>query len=229
MKLAIMQPYLFPYIGYFQLINAVDKFVIYDDVNYIKGGWINRNNILVNNQKYLFTVTLDQPSPYKLINEISIKDEFSKFLKTIYHSYLKAPYYLQTNNLLKKIISFQERNLGEFIANSLKEISIYLEINTEILISSQLNKNKALKNKEKILHICELLDANQYINAIGGQELYSKKEFSINNIELKFIKSNNIIYKQFNHEFVPWLSIIDVMMFNSKEEIKSMLNQYELI
>jgi len=229
MKLAIMQPYLFPYIGYFQLINAVDKFVIYDDVNYIKGGWVNRNNLLVNNNKHLFTIILNQPSPFKLINEITIKDDFSKLLKTIYYSYLKAPYYEQTNNLLNKIISYQEKNLGEFIANSLKEISIYLEIETEIIISSQLNKNNALKNKEKVLHICELLNANQYINAIGGQELYSKNEFSFNNIELTFIKSNNIMYKQFNHDFVPWLSIIDVMMFNSKEEIKSMLNQFELV
>lgn len=229
MKLAIMQPYLFPYIGYFQLINAVDKFVIYDDVNYIKGGWVNRNNLLVNNNKHLFTITLNQPSPFKLINQIIIKDDFSKLLKTIYHSYLKAPYYEQTINLLNKIISCQEKNLGEFIANSLKEISIYLEIQTEIIVSSQLKKNNALKNKEKVLHICELLNASQYLNAIGGQELYYKEEFATHNIELNFIKSKNIMYNQFHNEFVPWLSIIDVMMFNSKEEIKSMLNQYELI
>jgi len=229
MKLAIMQPYIFPYIGYFQLINAVDKFVIYDDVNYIKGGWVNRNNLLLNNQKHLFTITLNQPSPFKLINEITIKDDFSKLLKTIYHSYLKAPYYEQVNYLLNTIISFKERNLGDFIANSIKEIALYMEINTEIIISSQLKKNNALKNKEKVLHICELLNASQYINAIGGQELYCKDEFARHNIGLNFIKSNNIKYEQFNNEFVPWLSIIDVMMFNNKEEVAKMLNSYELI
>jgi len=198
MKLAIIQPYLFPYIGYFQLINAVDKFVIYDDVNYIKGGWVNRNNLLVNNQKYLFTITLNQPSPFKLINEIIIKDEFNKLLKTLYHSYLKAPYYNQTFNLLNKIFSYRKRNLGEFITNSIKEISKYLGITTEIVVSSQLKKNNNLKNKEKVIHICEALNASKYINAIGGQALYNKVEFANHNIDLKFLKQirfhiNNLI------------------------------------
>lgn len=228
MKLAIMQPYLFPYIGYFQLVNAVDKFVIYDDVNYIKGGWINRNYILANNQKHLFTVILNQASSFKLINEITIKDDFKKFLKTLHYSYTKAPYYRQAYDLLNEILSYQDKNLGRFAANSIRAISSYLHINTELIISSELKKNNTLKNKDKVLHICDLLNANVYINAIGGQELYSKEEFNVHNIELKFIRTSPVIYEQFSNTFVPWLSIIDVMFFNSPEEIKKMLNQYEL-
>jgi len=229
MKLAIMQPYLFPYIGYFQLMSAVDKFVIYDDVNYIKGGWINRNNILVNGQKYLFTVALDKSSSFKHINEIFIKDDFIKLQKTLRESYLKAPYFKQINELLENIFSYNEKQLGKFIANSIKVVSSYLEIDTELIISSEFNKNNILTNKDKVIHICKLSNANQYINAIGGQELYNKEEFTAHDIELKFIKSHDISYKQFNNEFIPQLSIIDVMMFNSPEEIKKMLNQYELI
>ena len=228
MKLAIMQPYFFPYVGYWQLINAVDKFVIYDDVNYIKGGWINRNNILINNQKQLFTVILDQSSPYKLINEIFIKDNFTKLLKTIHFSYIKAPFFSQTYALLEKIFFFQDRNLVSFIANSIIVTSNYLGIETEFIISSSLDKDNSLKNKEKVLHICNIMGARTYVNAIGGQELYDKSEFASKNIELKFLKTNPITYQQFNNQFVPWLSIIDVMMFNSPQKIQEMLYNYIL-
>ena len=189
MKLAIMQPYLFPYIGYFQLINAADKFVIYDDVNYIKGGWINRNNILVNNQKYLFTIALDHPSPFKHINKIYIKDDFVNLQKTLYFSYHKSPHFKQINNLLDTIFSYRERQLGKFIANSIKIITSYLKIETELIVSSDLNKNNLLKNKDKVIHICELFKANQYINAVGGLELYKKNEFAKQSIRYRIYRS----------------------------------------
>jgi hypothetical protein len=229
MKLGIMQPYLFPYIGYFQLIGAVDKFVIYDDVNYIKGGWINRNTILVSNKKYLFTVSLAQSSPNKLINEISIKDDFAQLMKTIHLSYMKAPFYHQTFQLLEDIFCFQEKNLGKFVASSIISISNYLGVETEFVLSSGIEKDNSLKNKDKVLHICEILGAATYVNAIGGQGLYNREEFASHNIELKFLQSNPLTYKQFHNEFVPGLSIIDIMMFNSVEEINNMLDQYEMI
>lgn len=229
MKIAIMQPYLFPYIGYFQLIKAVDKFVIYDDVNYIKKGWINRNDILVNNQKYLFTVSLDSSSQNKLINEILIKDDFVKLLKTIYFSYKKAPYFKQTYALLEEILSFQERNLSKFVTKSLTIISRYLGMKTEFIISSTLQKDTSLKGKDKILYICDKIGSKSYYNLIGGLELYDKSEFFTHNIDLKYIKAKPVFYKQFDTEFIPNLSIIDVMMFNSMEGINSLLDNYELI
>jgi len=143
MKVAIMQPYLFPYIGYFQLINIVDKFVLYDDVNYIKKGWINRNNLMVNGKKLLFTISLSQASQNKLINEIEIADTFEKFLKTIQINYSKAEYYKPTNELINRIISYKQNNLRDFIKISLEEILTYIGIESEILISSELNKNNS--------------------------------------------------------------------------------------
>lgn len=232
MKLGIMQPYFFPYIGYWQLMNAVDKYVVYDDVNFIKGGWINRNRILVNGKPQYFNVQMKGASPFKLINEIEINNSeisINKNLKTIYMAYHKAPYFSKVNLLIEKILKNQTPNLTEYIFNSIKCIAEYLNIKTEIIISSKISKNNELKNQDKVIEICKKLNATEYYNAIGGMELYSFDDFRKNDITLSFLKTNDISYKQFNNEFIPNLSIIDVMMFNSQEEIKAMLNDFTLI
>ena len=232
MKVSIMQPYFFPYIGYFQLIANSDVFVIYDDVNFIKKGWINRNTILVNNTPYLFSIPLQNVSQNKLINEIFISDLDkwkTDLLKTISLSYKKAPFYQDVYPLIEKIISFDELNLALYIQNSLQNLCEYLNLNTKLIMSSEIVKNNDLRGENKIIDICLQLGANQYINAIGGIELYIQDNFQVKNIDLKFIKSENIIYKQFKNEFKPWLSIIDVIMFNNVHDVKQILNQYELI
>ncbi|WP_264368687.1 WbqC family protein [Flavobacterium lacisediminis] len=227
-----MQPYFFPYIGYFQLIANSDVFVIYDDVNFIKKGWINRNTILVNNTPYLFSIPLQNVSQNKLINEIFISDLDkwkTDLLKTISLSYKKAPFYQDVYPLIEKIISFDELNLALYIQNSLQNLCEYLNLNTKLVMSSEIVKNNDLRGENKIIDICIQLGANQYINAIGGIELYIQDNFQVKNIDLKFIKSENIIYKQFKNEFKPWLSIIDVIMFNSLEDTRMLLNKFELI
>ena len=228
MKLAIMQPYLFPYIGYFQLINAVDTFIIYDDVNYIKQGWINRNNILLDQNKHLITLQLKGASSFKKINEVEVGNNKGKFLKTVISAYHKAPYFGVVAPVIENIMNYEENNLAMFIANSLKQLADYLELDTCFLLSSNITKNNDLKGKEKVINICNALGATQYINAIGGTELYDKSEFKKNNIELSFLKTKDIKYLQFSGDFISNLSIIDVLMFNSKESVKKMLNMYEL-
>ena len=229
MKLGIMQPYFMPYIGYFQLIKAVDEYVVYDDVNYIKGGWINRNNILVNGEKKLFTIILRGASPYKLINEIEIGDDFKKFLKTIQLSYSKAAYFDEVIILIEKIISFNNKNLSDFTANSILEIINFLDIKTKVHISSNLEKNISLKGKDKVINICEKLGATSYYNAIGGQALYEKIEFKAHGIDLFFLKSEIETYNQYNNCYIPNLSIIDVLMHNSKKETNRLLDCYSII
>jgi len=229
MKLGIMQPYFLPYIGYFQTIKAVDKYVIYDDVNYIKGGWINRNNILINHEKKMFTVILKGASPNKLINEVEVGDDFRKFSKTIQSNYSKSPYFNDVFPLLEDIITFEDRCLSVFLANSIKKILLYLNVDTEILISSQLSKDCSLKGKDKVINICQNLNANEYYNAIGGQELYDKEEFASQGIKLNFLKTEIVPYDQQGSEFVPYLSILDILMFNSVEDINFMLDSFELI
>lgn len=229
MILGIMQPYFMPYIGYFQLMKAVDKYIVYDDVNYIKGGWVSRNNILENGQKKMFTIILKGASPNKLFNEIEIGDNFKKFLKTLQLNYSKAPYYIDVIELLERIFSFQNKQLAIFLANSYKEILSYLDIKTEIIMSSDISKDNNLKGKEKVKQICSLTKADYYFNAIGGMDLYDKKDFAASNITLKFLKPELKEYRQNSKAFIPGLSIIDVLMNNSKEETNLLLNSYELI
>ena len=231
MKLAIMQPYFFPYLGYWQMLNAVDKFVIYDDVNFIKGGWINRNNMLINGTSHLFTLPLLETSSYKLINEIKITNndkQKQKLLKSFEMSYSRAPYKNIVLELINDIVMQRENSLHFFLKYQFEKVFEYLNINTDILISSNIEKAEALHGQDRVIDICKRLNTIQYINAIGGQNLYNKKVFAKNCIQLNFIKMNEIKYKQFNNEFVPNLSIIDVMMFNSPETIREMLDNYEL-
>ena len=229
MKLGIMQPYFLPYIGYWQLLNAVDTYVIYDDVTFIKGGWINRNNFLINKQKKMFTIRLKKSSSYSLIKEIEILDGFDNFIKMLQANYAKAPYFRQIMGLVRQIIDFDKENLALFITNAIKIIVEYLCINTNLVLSSELEKDKSLKGKDKVISICKLLNAGDYYNSIGGIELYDKNEFADNGIILHFLKTNITPYKQFNNDFIPGLSILDVMMFNSVQDIQDMLSDYTLI
>ena len=228
MRIGIMQPYFLPYIGYFQLIKAVDKYVIYDDVNFIKGGWINRNRILLNGSTFLINVPMLKASSFKKINEIEIGTNKEKILITIEQAYKKAPYYSSVLPLINDIIKFESKNLALFIANSLVKISDFCQIKTEIVFSSEIEKDNELKAQEKVISICKLLEATEYYNAIGGQELYDKSTFADNNIDLKFLQTKIVEYQQFNNEFIPHLSILDVMMFNSVDKINQILDNYEL-
>lgn len=232
MKLGIMQPYFFPYIGYWQLVNAVDTYVIHDDVNYIKGGWINRNNILLNGQAKLINLQIYKASQNKLINEIELLGDKifnNKLLKTIENWYKKAPYFDTAFPIIKDIIKQDEKNLAKYLTNSILILSDYLGINTKFIISSDMEKDNSLKGQERVIEICKKLNATEYINAIGGMELYSKDDFEAEGIKLKFLKTKEVRYKQFDNDFISNLSIIDVMMFNEPCKINKMLNDFEML
>lgn len=231
MKLAIMQPYFFPYLGYFQLINAVDVFVVYDNIQYTKKGWINRNRILLNGKGVIFTIPLKKASDYLNVYERELASDFNKdkLIRKLQTAYSKAPHFNTVFNLVEKIIHHNSINLFEYIYNSINAICNYLNINTNIIISSKIDINHELRGQDKVLEICKALEANSYINAIGGISLYKTNDFARNNIDLYFLKTNIIKYKQNNSDFIPNLSIIDVMMYNSKDSIMKMLEQYILI
>ena len=232
MKIAIMQPYILPYIGYFQLIKAVDKFIIYDDVNFINRGWINRNRLLVGGKDSLFTVPLKEASQNKLIHEIEVNWDAawkSKFLKTLEQSYKKAPFYTDVLPLVQASLELDNVPISEVIVENLRILCSYLDIKTEIIASSRSYNNQHLKAQERILDICLQEKAHQYINPIGGLELYDKTVFEEKGMVLNFIKAKAISYPQFKNEFVPWLSILDVLMFNSVAQIQGFLEEYELV
>ncbi len=225
-SVAIMQPYFLPYIGYFQLIAAVDLFIVYDNIKYTKKGWINRNRMLQNNTDVIFSLSLKSDSDYLDIRERELSEDFnrSKLLNQIKGAYKSAPYFSQTFSLLESIVKHDNANLFDFLYHSIIKTCQYLDISTEIKTSSNITINHGLKNQDKVLALCEAVNANLYINTIGGIKLYSKETFRKKNIELKFIQSKPFEYPQFGNTFVPWLSIIDVMMFNPIDIIKTCIS-----
>ena len=226
-----MQPYFVPYIGYWQLMNLVDKYVIYDDVNFIKGGWVNRNRIVNNGKIQFFNVPMVGASPNKLINEVQVNTNPNiqkKNLRIIEAAYRKAPYYSDVYPVLEKIICSSEETLASYLISSIYSIADYLNIKTEFIVSSSIEKNNELRGQDKVLEICEKTGSTEYYNAIGGMELYSKNDFSDRGIVLKFVRTKPTEYKQFSDEYYPNLSIIDVMMFNDIPRIREMLESYSI-
>ena len=231
-KIAIMQPYFFPYLGYFQLINEVHRFVVYDNLKYTKKGWINRNRILVDGKANIFSLPLKKDSNLLFINQRQLAKEYSreKLLGKIYGNYSRAPFFNETFEIIRKIVECPNNNLFLYVLNSIQELCGYLMLPTNIQISSDLPIDHSLKGKEKVIAICKSLNSNFYVNPISGKILYDKQSFVDQNIDLKFLSMNQIVYEQFDNRFVPSLSIIDTLMFNSKETVKELIiSGYNLV
>lgn len=233
MKVAIMQPYFMPYIGYWQLINVVDVFVILDDVNFIRRGFINRNSILINGQAHMFSIPIQDASQNRLIMNTKLcfdNQHRYKFNRLISTTYKKALQFEKVMPLIEEIIDNKTNDLTEFIQFSLIIIKKYLNMKTKILKSSELRKDNSLHAQDKIIEICRCLNADIYINASGGRKLYQTDIFKKQNIDLLFLdpKYENIKYIQFKDQFVENLSIIDVLMFNEKKNVLKLLGEYEL-
>lgn len=231
-RLAIMQPYFFPYIGYFQLIAAVDLFIVYDNIKYTKKGWINRNRLLQNGKDVMFSLPLKSDSDYLDIRDRELSEDINreKLLNQLKGAYQRAPYFAQTFPLVEQIVRNDDLNLFRFLHHSIVKLCEHFGIKTEIIISSDIAVDHDLKSQDKVLALCEEVNASTYVNAIGGVELYSKETFHEKGLDLKLIKSKPFEYQQFGDVFVPWLSIIDVMMFNPLDTIQTCIStNYELI
>jgi WbqC-like protein family len=231
MRIAIMQPYLFPYIGYYQLIKAADKFVFLDDVNFINRGWINRNNILVNGKANLFTVPLQNASQNKRINEVEVAEGNwkDKLLQTIEMAYKKAPCFNEVFPVVKSVFYTNEHSIAGLAKQSICQVISYLDLKKEIVDSANVYNNEALKGEARIININSIENSTHYINPIGGTKLYEPKHFAEKDIKLQFLKTRNFAYKQMNNEFVPQLSMIDVLMFNNRKIVLQYLEQFDLI
>lgn len=224
------QPYFIPYIGYFQLIHLADIFLIGDNYHFIKQGWIQRNRILLNGKPRFFGLEIKNTSSYKYINETEVLNfNVNQKLNAILYAYKKAPFFNEGYSIIENILKNPERNLSEFLVFSIKQICQYLTITTKIMKTSEFEGNDQFKREYRIFDFCNRLGGNIYINPTGGQSLYHFDTFRNHNITLKFIQSECLPYKQFNNKFVPNLSILDVIMFNSKESIKTKLCEYSLV
>jgi hypothetical protein len=232
MKLAIMQPYFFPYLGYWQLINAVDRFIILDDVQFTKKGWINRNRILMNGSVKTITLPIMKGTRNLDIKDRSLsftnESDKLKILNQIKSAYYKAPEFGAVYPIIQSAINNDKTNLSEYLFFTIKSICEYLEIDTKFYFSSDLKISPLIKGQEKILKICKINGASEYINPIGGVNLYNRDEFMSVNLKLSFLETNPLFYNQFDSEFISDLSVIDLLMFNSKSEVKKMLSHFKL-
>ena len=231
MTLGIMQPYLLPYIGYWQLLAAVDRFVVYDNIKYTKQGWINRNRFLRHGTDAFFTLPLKKASDALDIRDRSVADDFDShgILNPLREAYRKAPFFDDAFPVIETIVAAAPRNLFQYLLGSITQIASYLDIRTPITVSSTVPIDHQLKADQKVLAICRALGAATYVNSIGGRELYSAGVFAEQGVQLQFLRPRAIVYRQFGGPFVPSLSIIDVMMFNSRDAVKAMLREYDLV
>jgi hypothetical protein len=234
MTIAIMQPYIFPYIGYFQLINAVDTFVFYDDVHFIKQGYINRNNILLNKNKHSFTIPIQNISSFTTIKDTLISERpdhwNTKLIATFHQAYKKAPYFEQIMPLVDNILRGPfNRSVGDVAAESVQSVLNYLGVEKQLVSSHDRYNNMHLKLADRVIDICRQENATTYINAIGGQALYTKDYFADRTIQLNFLKPTLKIYLQNAPTFIQGLSIIDVLMYNDPMTVKEMMSNYTLL
>lgn len=229
MTVAVMQPYLFPYIGYFQLVNYADVFVFYDDVNYIKNGYINRNSMWSKIGPQLFTIPVIKSSSYKKINEIYCGRDVRKLLKSFKQNYAKAPFLEQVMPLVEDVLCQDDRRLDRLAAQSVTKTANYLGIETDFLYSSDLDYDRNLNATDKLCAIMNVVGESDYCNSIGGCSLYSAECFYEHNINLSFLSPQIKSYAQNSGDFISGLSIIDVMMWNDIDRVSKLLMSFDLV
>jgi hypothetical protein len=242
MKAAIMQPYFLPYLGYFQLIAAVDLFIVYDNIQYVKSGWINRNRLYRNGEAAMFSLPLKRASDFLDVRDRELAADFKpdKLLNRIKGAYQRAPHFAQIFPLLERVMRNEDANLFRFLHHSICAICDFLSIGTEIRISSAIAIDHALKKQDKVLALCRAVGASTYVNSIGGLDLYSREVFQSEGMDLRFIRAKPFEYAQTagglhaaspsGRAFVPSLSIVDVLMFNPIEIVRALIaDNYELL
>jgi hypothetical protein len=229
--LGVMQPYFLPYIGYWQLLAAVDRFVVYDNIEYTKKGWINRNRFLRNGTDAFFTVPLKKGSDSLTVVERTLADDFepAALLNPLAAAYRKAPFFRTVFPVIEQVVAAAPRNLFAYLHHGLTVMAGHLGIQTPILVSSTVAIDHTLKAERKVLAFCEALGASRYLNSIGGRELYSTQAFAERGINLRFLQPRAVTYPQLGDPFVPALSIVDVLMFNSADAVRDMLGAYDLV
>lgn len=226
MKLAIMQPYLFPYAGYFKMASLVDKFVLFDDVQYIRRGWINRNRVLISGEARYITVPVASADSDALIHDIKVQPRslwLKKMLTSIRQNYAKAPNFNGTFDLVRDVLDSESDSIADLARASVEKTSQRIGLDTRFSVSSGTYGNEHLSGSDRIIDICCREGAAVYVNLPGGKHLYNRAAFEDKGIELRFVDVRFQEYRQTVAEFVPGLSIIDMLMFNEFDEVKEML------
>ena len=235
MKVAIMQPYFFPYLGYFNLIAACDVFISLDNVQYINKGFVNRNRILQPNGIYTFTVPLKSAPRNFFINQRTIAPEYESFKKNfmlqLESSYKKAPFFKKTMDLIQSVLNSTRKNLARICEQTILAVMERIGLQKKIFIASEIindDCDEKLKGSNKLIHLAKQAKCTHYLNVIGGIKLYNQNDFLQRGITLSFVKPLLPNYPQGKREFVKSLSIIDVLMFNSPQNTLCLAKTFEI-
>lgn len=232
MKIAVMQPYFLPYIGYFQMLNAVDHFVIFDDVNFIKRGWINRNFIMIDDHRHWLTIPLREASQNDEIRSLTIAPDNGwkgRMKRSVEHAYRKTPWSDETKEMTFRFIDAATGNLSAFLIMTLREVARILKIPTPLICSSSLESCGHLRGQDRIIQICAELKATEYVNLPGGRSLYESEPFHAAGIALRFI-DQKIPQESLSSglQGSPYISILDLLMRNSRDVIIQALSKHSL-
>ncbi len=232
MRVAIMQPYFFPYVGYFQLVGAVDLFIVYDNIKYTKKGWINRNRMLQSGKDVMFSLPLRSGSDSLDVRDRSLAADFNcdKFLNQLRGAYSRAPNFAEVFPMVERAVRHEDTNLFAYLHHALIRACEHLGLTTPIRVSSTVEIDHGLKNQDKVIALAKAVGATTYVNAIGGLDLYDREAFQAKGLKLQFIRSRPFEYRQFGDPFVPWMSIIDLLMFNPLGTVRDCVSHhYQLI
>ena len=224
---AIMQPYFFPYLGYFQLLRAADIFIFHDDVQYIKAGWVNRNRILLGGQAGWLTLPVRSAEHTRAINERYYVLEpavVGDLLRKLEAAYRQAPQFTAVFPIVREIMEFESANVAAFNINLVSRLCRKLGIAPRFYLASALEKDHRLTGQERVIELCRRVGASCYVNPIGGRHLYDRHVFAHYGIQLRFLKANVISGRR-----DPFLSIIDVLMFHEVAAIENLLSNYEVV
>lgn len=230
MRLAIMQPYFFPYIGYYALINYVDRFILFDVPQFIRHGWIERNRVLKPNEGWMYVkVPLEKHSRDTAIKDVQIRTHEhwqEKILQQLIHYKKKAPYYQEVRELLNQCFDYDTPSIVDLNRHILENTCEYIGINTpiEVLTAMNLQYESAKAADEWALNISLAMGANEYVNPPGGEDFFDRKKYHDKKIKLTFLETSIEPYDQKRSIFEPGLSIIDVLMFNDPEVVNKMIN-----
>lgn len=227
MRVALMQPYFFPYIGYFDLLASSDLFVFYDDAAYSRGGWVSRNRVAADGKEFNYIrLTVDRAPLGTPINGVRLKspeDDRNHLLSLLHNVYRRAPYYNEVVAVIEKVFCDGGGGLSQVAAASICSCAEYLGLGAPVLYSSAIEYDRAMGAQGKVISICKSINASHYVNLTGGRELYCESEFLRNDISLIFTEPADFLYDTGKRPFVPNLSIIDVMMWVDPLEIKKYL------
>lgn len=230
---AVMQPYLFPYLGYFQLIRESDVFVFYDDVDFITRGWINRNKILINDEEDIFTIPCSNASQNEKIEDVLISNHWrpDKIIKKIRLTYANADQFDAALPIVETVVKEHGDQISVLAENSVLQVAEYLNLDVDFYRSSDLPVDQSLGRAERLIELTKHFGASNYVNMEGGQNLYEKPNFANQGVALHFLSASLPEYEQYTAEddtFYPGLSIIDVMMNVEKRQIIDMVSEYNL-